>query len=116
MMYLVMRDFVLYFVMSKSMSTLRLFANFLNEEPTWKDMLELLTGLQPFIERDKASGMSELSSRARMLEHELECEIVLLKNLYNRSLGASRASFREGVELERQVPLFKRQRLHRRKQ
>jgi hypothetical protein len=112
--YTVFRDFVLYFINSKSMATLRLFSNFINEEPTWLDLSELLRGFAPFIAQDKAVGVDTcVAERACALELGIQREVLWLKNLHRRGKRAAFLPCSEMVELDRQIPRVKDLRLHR---
>jgi hypothetical protein len=113
MMYLVFRDFVLYFVLRQTMPALRLFSNFINDEPTWRDLEQLLKGFARFIIRDQTSCLRQTRARATSLQDALTAEIMMLKNLHKRGSSISYMSCIDILNLDQQRPLLKKQRLHR---
>ena len=116
MMYLVFRDFVLFFVLRQTMPALRLFSNFINDEPTWRDLEQLLKGFARFIIRDQTSCLRQPCARATSLHDALTAEIMMLKNLHKRGSNISYMSCSEILKLDQQRPLLKKQRLHRHSQ
>lgn len=113
MIYTVFRDFVLYFVASKTMKSLKLYSNFINEEPTWRDLEELLRGFGPFIAHDKQGADACVGERARALEGGLSREVLWLKNLHRHGTSGAHLPCSEVVTVDRQLPRVKRLRLHR---
>ena len=112
-LYLVFRDFLLYFVTSKTLATLKMFSNFFNEEPTWRDLTALLRAFKPYIEHDKDSVKREANYRAAALEASLQREILGLKNFHYRCSNVHHARCAELIELDKRVSDVKRPRLHR---
>ena len=114
MIYTVFRDFVLYFVASKTMKSLKLYSNFINEEPTWRDLEELLRGFGPFIAQDKGEGVDTcVGERACALERGLLREVLWLKNLHRHGTSGAHLPCSEVVKVDRELPRVKRLRLHR---
>lgn len=111
--YTIFRDFVLYFVNSKTMERLLIFSNFINDEPTWKDLEQLLRGFAPFVVKDKAGVDARVAERATMLEVRLHKEALWLKNLHRDGARVESLPTDALIELVRQVPLVKSLRLHR---
>ena len=111
--YLVFRDFLTYAVMSKTCPSLRLFANFVNDDPTWQDVEFFLTSFKPFLDIDKSSPSSNISARAVALERELIREIKLSKTMLKMGSSVGELNCRQLIAFDKVTENFKKQKLHR---
>lgn len=107
--YRVFRDFVLHF----SRKSLRLCLNFFNQEPTWRDLSELIKAFHPFFLTDKNTPGSGCD-RAFALDQDLQNEYLFLRNLYYRSTRVSSMRCSDMITLDAQTERVRALRIHRR--
>lgn len=111
--YIIYRDYVLYFVNSGKMERLLLFSNFINEEPTAKDLEDLLDGFAQFIAEDRNGGDAGVAERAKALQIGIAREGIFLRGLHQLQTIREDLTPHQKVELSGQIWRVQSLRLHR---
>ena len=111
--YIIYRDYVLYFVNSGKMERLQLFSNFFNEEPTAKDLEDLLYGFAQFIAEDRNGGDAGVAERAKALQRGIAREAIFFRELHQLETIREDLTTDQRQELSRQIWRVKSLRLHR---
>ena len=109
--YMVYRDFVTYFVATRSLGRLRLFSNFANEKPSHVQLEELLFRFRPFIIRDLQ--VESRAARAEALFYGLNDEARILRCLLSNNLKVDRLRFRALQAHDTNLCQFQAQSVHR---
>jgi len=109
--YMVYRDFVTYFVATRSFGRLRLFSNFANEKPSHVQLEELLFRFRPFIIRDLQ--VESRAARAEALFYGLNDEARILRCLLLNNLKVDRLRFRALQAHDTNLCQFQAQSVHR---